>query len=515
MYNIKSLKCITILKELKEKPMSQLFINQKNQKKLNIVKELLTSNGATDIILKKKFSFTRSSFTRYINELEEDFSVVFQNKVSIKTDSQGVIVVLTPPDLTKKYIIGVLRHYYIESSPLYALIKALLTKKYDSVLQLSHDLNYSEPAVYKLLSNVQEILKPFGAQVDFSEVTNFSGNELGVRYFLYLMYLQIFGEIEHVPFPTRIPPEFIDISFLKKQLNITRELSHTQARKLEIISAITCYRLVFYNKELNIDEEFFKNILPLSNVKTSLNLSKYNVSEHILERESVFFQFFVRGLIFDIDTFSSREKIVERYKSSNLTINTDISSFLNSFKQDFQIQYSDENYVESYYLVLMTYLYIQYFSFEIDNTLSYPVYKRMEHFKQTRRYSQLLPIIKKQMDNLNFKGKLNSTQRDVLLLVFYTLYEINRITSPITLYINYSADISTALYIKNKLKQFFNPSLISFCEIPEQADIIISNRFEGKNFTHCTFYLENIFDEEAWQRLIMYLSESLIKSNHI
>ena len=32
----------------------------------------------------------------------------------------------------------------------------------------------------------------------------------------------------------------------------------------------------------------------------------------------------------------------------------------------------------------------------------------------------------------------------------------------------------------------------------------------GKHFS-----LENIFDEEAWQRLIMYLSESLIKSNHI
>lgn len=495
--------------------MSQLFINQKNNNKLSIIKELLTSGGMNDIILKNKLSFTRSSFTRYIHELKEDLSVVSQNKVSIETDSQGVIVVSAPLDLTKKNIIETLRHYYIESSPLYAVIKALLTKKYNSVLELSHDLNYSEPAIYKILNNVQEILQPFGAKVELSEVTNFSGNELGVRYFLYLMYWQFFGGVDSVPFPTTISQELIDVSFLKKQLGITQELSHTQDRKLELISAITCYRLAFYSKKADINDELFKNILPFSNSKVFINLSEYNIPEHVLERESVLFQFFIRGLIFDIDTFSNRAKIVEKYKSSNLPLNTEVSSFLDSFKQDLQIQYSDENYVESYYLVLMTYLYIQYFSFEVDDTLSYPVYKRMEHFKQTKRYSQLLPVIKKQINNLNFKGKINKTQKDVLLLVFYTLYEINRVATPISLYVNYSSDISTALYIKNKLKQFFNPSLISFCRIPEQADVIISNSFEGKNSTHCTFYLEDIFDEEAWKKLIIYLSESLIKSNRI
>ncbi len=65
-------------------------------------------------------------------------------------------------------------------------------------------------------------------------------------------------------------------------------------------------------------------------------------------------------------------------------------------------------------------------------------------------------------------------------------------------------------YIKKKLLRFFNPAIIIFCEDIDKANIVITSNILEINKTCSVFYLNNVFDDSLWKKIILCISHKSV-----
>ncbi|MFW8052728.1 helix-turn-helix domain-containing protein [Vagococcus fluvialis] len=301
--------------------MLEYFINPKEKQKLEISQVILLSiNGKSTEYLLNEFLIKKSTFQRYIKEIQNDLSNVFDSKVSLTITSKKKFKFILTSNITPDYIIPTLKKYYMEQSSLYIILSALIKKKYFSIAEIANDLNFSEPTVYKNFSIIRKLLSSFEADIDLNSESNFKGNELGIRYFLYLTYWHLFNVVNMNFFSNQFPSEFIDIDIIKKNLNIDKELSKTQKSKLIILSGIFSYRIAYFNKHITINNEFLKDIELFYDGHSILNTQKSNTPTSTLENESKIFSFIIRGIISEFDSYEEKKQIVGKFEVSDLPI---------------------------------------------------------------------------------------------------------------------------------------------------------------------------------------------------
>lgn len=320
--------------------MLDYFINQKEKQKLDIVQTILLSiDGRSTEYLIKEFQIKKSTFQRYIKEIQNDLTKVFENEVSLIITPQKNLNILLNGDLTPDYIVPILKKNYMEQSSLYTILSALINTEYSTITEIANDLNFSEPTIYKHFSKIRNLLAPFEVDIDLNSNSNFSGNELGIRYFLYLTYWHLFNVISNNPFSSKFPSEFIDINVIKKKLNINKNLSKTQESKLIFLSGISSYRITYFNKYITMNDEFSKDIELFYDEHSLYNKHVSNIPSSIIENESKLFSFLIRGIISDYDSYEEKKDIVLKFKASDLPMSKIISHFLDSFFDTFSITY--------------------------------------------------------------------------------------------------------------------------------------------------------------------------------
>lgn len=493
--------------------MISQFLNKKENHKINIFQYILfEKNYNNRKNLEEKFKLSTSTLRRYLQELSTDLNETFGDSVTIHNEPNKDITVELDPNLTSDQVISNLRSYYVKESSLYTLLKSLLKKKYNSISEISQELNFSDSTVYRLLLPIKKMLKTFGATLSFEQNNNFEGNELGVRYFLYITYWNLFHTLKESPFTQNFPKEFIDLDFLKKRLGIKNELSQSQITKLILISGIISYRIVYFKKRVEVSNEFLQDIQYFYKGTPSLNIEQFNVPLYVVEQESKIHSFLVRGLIFGLDTYEEKEKIVNKYQQSDRLIAKNVEYFLKMFAQYFSLSYTKSNYIESYYLLLMTYIYVKHIHFSVDEYLENPVNENISDYKNNKRYLKLLPTLKEFLNFLPFKLDISDSDIHSFTLLLYTIYEINSLPHPINIYVTHSSNIATPSLIKSGITKIFNNELILFCDFPHEADIIISNTFEGYHQTTNIFYFHNPSKKETWEDLFRFISQYIFNS---
>ncbi|MFK4935031.1 hypothetical protein [Lactococcus garvieae] len=91
--------------------------------------------------------------------------------------------------------------------------------------------------------------------------------------------------------------------------------------------------------------------------------------------------------------------------------------------------------------------------------------------------------------------------------MYKNIHKLNKITVYIDDY-NHDLDI---LYIKNKLQKFFSPQVILFCEKSEEANVFITKDLAPNYSLNNVFHLENIFDDNSWIKLLIFLIERIVR----
>ncbi|MFI3805649.1 helix-turn-helix domain-containing protein [Vagococcus fluvialis] len=490
--------------------MIKYFLNIKEQQKLELFQYLLLSrNGYTRNELVHLFNLNVTTLRRYLLEVEEDLTKVFDGTITLHLNDKGKINIES--EVSTGYATSTLKNYYIRQNSLYIILISLIKKPYSSVTELSMDLSVSEALVYKNLSKIKEMLDLFGAELTIEPNirSNFGGNELGVRYFLYLIYWNLYDTLEYQIFTDSFPKEFTDTDFLLNSLDIKKELSHAQMIKLKIMSGIISYRIVYFNKYIEINSDIIQDLQFLYKKIPNLNLKLYNVSSEILETESIFFSYLVKGLIYDVDSFLDKEMIVTNYLNSDLLIAEEIKQLLERLKEELGLIYSEQRYTETYYQTLLAFIYFKHIHFENDSLLTNPIQENINIHERNQKYQNMTTNFNRIADELSFYKNISPIDKERMNLFLSIIYEINSQVKPVTVYVMLTSDMTVVQLIKSRLLKIFNYESIKFCESPEEAEVIITDTFEGSNDGK-VFLFHSIHDEQTWKSLNEFISTILL-----
>lgn len=495
--------------------MIDYFVNTKEQQKLDLFQAILfSSNRVSSKELINTFEIKNETFRRHIKELQVDLYSLFNKKVILTDNDNKQFEIKFDDDLTLDYIITSLRINYMKNSSLYLLLAALIRKRYYSVSEIAYDLNFSEPTVYKGLAEIKELMLPFNVEFNWDGANNFKGDELGVRYFLYLTHWHLFNTLSEDLFSDKFPSEFKDISFLKSSLGLNTSMSKSQKDKLVMMSGIASYRIVFFKKYVPINSKLLNEIEFFYNGKYCLNIEQFNVSPEIIKNESMLFSFLARGLVSDLDSYEDKKIIVNKFLNSHLSIAKDVTFFLELFKNTFYLTFQEEEYINSYYILIFTFIYSKYFLFDIDNYLTVPISKNFENLEVDLKYQKLKPQFESFLKLIPFQKTLNNIQKETFIMLLYVIYLMNFQIKPVNLFITNTSNIVNPLTIKNTIKNIFNSNIFNFCSNINEADIIITSTYEGKFNSNNVFYFDNLYDNDSWKKLIHFLSNYLYDHNY-
>lgn len=494
--------------------MFTYLITPKDQKKIQLFQYLLFSkHGRTLHCIEKELLIKQYTIRRYIKEISHDIAEVFKENTITIENYNNRLNIIAKREFSNDYLLTTLQSFYIQNGPLSKILSYLTSNSANSIIDLAHSLNYSESTIYKMTADLFEMLKLFDVELDLNsnKQTKFKGDEFGIRYFLFLIILNLYYADKEDILRNQIPFEFTDSNFTEKALNFEGSLSYSKIKRLTLMIAIASYRLVYTKTTLSLPESFFQDSKFFYNDSISFNLESFNIDKNILEKESHILSVLSHLFITDAYSFEQKKIIVNDYLSSNLEISTRVKKFLTEFQNQFKITYSEASYIENFYLILLYILRINYFKLKNDSFLMHPITE--QHYKAPKdspNYNEISKILIELSEKLPLDFTLNQKQKVKTSYFLYLFYEINKANDPIKIYISH-IDVSISMLIKQSIKRLFTSDTIEICLEPDKADLLISNIYEGEG-NKPIFVLDNIYNNKSWIQLFKTITNmSLLK----
>lgn len=475
--------------------MDNLFITKKEQVRLEIFKFILFSNQRiTFLQLKKNFHLSQASCYRYISQLEEDINFCFQKKyhiqLQLRRDKSYTIVY--DENLNIHFYVNYLRLFYMQKNTKFRVLNCLMNKKYKSIDQLSYELNLSKSTIYKQITKINHLAKRFDIVVSCNyKLGNIRGEEKNVRLFYFLILWEI------------------NSTFMNKYM-YSKDLSVSQKNKLELFKDITVKRLS-ENKKIDINNCFIDDTRYL--LLQSLEFVEFFDEKKIIERERLFFSYIIRFIIPEINHYLEKESIVYKYKS-NTDMGKEISLFIYKFMVKFNVNFSEKNYIELYFIMIIYSIYFKYFDYNIlefymNNNYTSEYLTDEESLKILESISTFL-ISEYKFLNIDF-SKISISSKNTLIYTLFFFYSSSVKEREIHIYISYSKNLYTIPTIKSFISNIYGDK-VKFVQYIDLADIIISDTFEGIFKNKGFFYFNSEFNKETWKEMSEYINHYFTNS---
>lgn len=491
--------------------MMNYFVTKKEIIKVSILNTILTSKKR--VFLKDimhSFDVSKNTTFRYIAELEKDLANVFTDVcLVISKDNNYSISPNRVED--NAYLINKMKEYYIQNSSLFLTFKEVIqTDK--SIIQISNDLNFSPSTIYSKISTLNEVTKPFNVEINFFQDGRFKGEESSIRFFLYKMILFENKINKDNPFGAKMPISFLDLDNITTNLLSVRSLSSSQIMRLKMIQGITLYRMTIHNKFLTIHKNLAEDIVFFEENNFVLNNTNKLISNDILTYESNLFCFIIRATIYDIDTYEKKYDIVKKYQQSELKIARQTEQILNYFSTAANFNFTETGYIKSYYLLLINLICLKYVDFDLSILFKNNSELKDPYSFATSSFNNNEKIIKKILDDPHFIAnfpKVSPEKIAELSYILHFIYDINTQPLKTTIFIQFTENIHSGDLISHCLTSTFSSDSISIVHNPNEADIIISDTYEG-NISHAKrFHFENIYNQQQWKNLLQFITNSI------
>nr|OTO07833.1 hypothetical protein A5880_002103 [Enterococcus sp. 4G2_DIV0659] len=409
------------------------------------------------------------------------------------------------------YVIDYLRFYYITVSPEYTIFSAAADRNYSSLESLAQSVNLSPSYTYKTLTSLNKLLKPFNIKTAFgdeSKKTNIYGNELDIRFFLFFSYWSILKGL-FWPF-NRSPKHFKDLP-----VPISTMLSPSQQTRIRYFQNITYWRILYLQEKINIDSDFLTYLLILNNGNpTIFTLNFDNVlSTEELRTEEAYFGFLARFFISDIDTAEIKKQTAQLFIDSDLPLVSSCHTLLTKLQEKYTLLMSEDDFHFFFYHLMMALIYIQYIGIDYETLQEYE--ERLflldtdtEDFSRIGK--ELTEFTRSFLKNDSFfKRNLSDGLLNYLVNLLYYIVDSSTKIEPLTIFCQYSKNLYTVDEIKNGLLTIFGKKIIRFTKIITEADIVISDCYEGDIANDNFFYFDNPFDPNLWKQLSSFVNSRL------
>ncbi|MDT2813684.1 helix-turn-helix domain-containing protein [Vagococcus carniphilus] len=492
----------------------KFFVSNKEIMKIEILNEILTSNRR--IFLKdliRKFNVSKNSILRYTAELRDDLNILFED-IKLLYSEDGNYIITTKNSQDHAYLINKVQEYYIENSTLFQILKKILETDW-SITKISNSLNFSLSTVYAKIAQLNEFAEPYNIELNLHQNGRFKGNEFNIRYFIYRLVLFQNKTNKDNPFNPLISESFIDITNISNVLLNDKNLTSSEEMRLKMIQGISLHRLKRNHRFLEYDQAFLDDIIYFNVPEFCLFESSPIVSDEQRELESFVFCFFLRSTIFEIESNDKKASIVKKYQQSDLKIARETEFLLEQFSKYFNIIYTDDIYKESYYLLLINFIYFKHTSINLsvffENDTAIQNRQPSIPGSYTKKHAEIEQFLKTPVIK-NYFSEYSEDSLQQLSHILNYIYNVNKQPKKLKIFIQYSKNIHSVNLISQTLMDTFNQEYIEIIKNPAEADLIISDTYEGKKFESNHFYFDNTYDADQYSQLLQYVANIYFKS---
>lgn len=490
--------------------MEGLSLSNKNINKLSILKKLLFS--CTEIPLSafsNESNLSRSTVIRYIKSLNDDICTLFPEKsISITNSFRSDYYILQNTNqIDIDFIIDSVRKKYIYESNWYPVLLNLLNKRYCSANQLSFDSNVSLSNLYNIIKKINLSLEPFEVSIAFNHSQgNFIGNEISIRLAVYFLVWSIFrSEKDSRLFPS-IPENYFDIESLKKSLNIPSNSTRSTDTRLKIIQSISLNRTISSKLFVNLPNSFYTDIEPMCN-SNFLVSSKFEefVNPDIIAKEKQHIQLAIRYLLYDLVSYKDKAYVVAHYEDSSLKINQIVKGFIGNFKEYFNINISPTDYVELYYIILLTIINTKYINMDITE----PILRELP-IEEIRKMHPQNPKLEKKIsdfvENQAVLFQLDFKRRTIIQLFSWIMFLIKKY-EPLQICVQTSNNVYLCQAIIKTIKDFIPQDGFNFTNDSSKLDLLITDSYEGNFSSTKKYYFSDPIPSNTWTELITLINQ--------
>ncbi|MGX7150377.1 helix-turn-helix domain-containing protein [Enterococcus ureasiticus] len=387
----------------------------------------------------------------------------------------------------------------------------MLLNYFISVEALSQKINLSVAQTYKSLNTINKVLSDFDIKLIFTRDksrSNFQGLETNIRLFLFYYYWSVF---KGVVWPFRD-----SLAYLQDIDVPICNVSQSQKMRLKYYQTICAWRILYRNKLIDLDPDFLE-VIQLFNTIHPIKFSvDMNISGEALAQEESYFGFLCRLFIYNTDTTAQKLDIATAFIESDLPLSESCTFILDRVYAAYDIKPKREDYLFSYYALLIALTSITYLSIdnsewlENDQNLSnlgtdFADFPQIEI--ELSELAQQLFLEAPYLCELKSKGFFT-----YIVYLFYFFIDSSKKSQQLKICIQYSKNQITTAEMKKSLSSFFSSESIVFIDESEQSDILISDCYEKDYPNENFFYFDNPLDKNEWQSLLKYVSNKLYKT---
>lgn len=489
--------------------MNKKFMKKNEANKFELLKKLLYSKqglGIQEIITDSQES--KSTIYRYIKQLNEDLSLLF-TKTPIQIQQKNTTFYVVLPDLLNiAFVLDKVRLSYIYISSEILIFAAAANKNHASLESLAQSINLSPSYTYKSLNTINQQLSYFRVKIafgDFSRKSNVYGAEADIRFFLFYMY---WNTNKGIVWPFNKSPDY----FKQLPLPINTILAPSQHTRLRYHQNITYWRSLYLQEKISITEEFLSYLIILETENPTTFTIDFNntLTLEELKNEQVYFGFLSRFFISDIDTKKTKQKTAQRLINSQLALTKSCTDLLELIQVKYDLVMNSEEYLLYYYNLMIALLYVHYINVDYHSTL-----ENEDRLTFLDNDGQNFSKIEKEIDNLivqfsitdSFLKKItNKGLVTYMTNLLYCIIDSARNIEPLYIFCQYSKNF----YIGDKIKKYLLTTLgtrvIHFTSDIQQANLVISDSYEGDISNQDFFFFDDPFNSATWEALSLFVS---------
>lgn len=495
--------------------MHTLFLSTNKLKKLQLVQQLLVNKYIGIYSLSEEVQLSSSLTKRYISEINTDVQCMTNHELIVK-NKDNVYTLQSMFDQKHQTIYTDLQLLYLNDSLSFQLCKIVCGSTKIKLSEMCTLLSVSRAHAFRIIKELNAVLQHFNVKLELNKngYYVFAGEEISIRIFIFNFVNQC------IAFDEWIFPATSQLEIQAKLLTILNlPYPKYSKRQITLFAAVFQTRIKTRNYLPKLTDKYILSLLEKFQYFSELAVHDYLlhqnvINEKVIQTETLYLSFFARILLADSLPKDNVLLIGEKFlndKRSNYEL---LSNLGPSWSQRSILNFSSQQNC-----IFMYYCSIFYALTLLDMTLldiwflDLPENKKnvfLDTELQTRTINFFKSFIQKNATTDMYSFWLSSTSMTNFCSLLY-LTTIQSYSKQLTIYLYFTKSFNTKKFIYSFLKNNFNASLIKFVDSPNEASLIITDRFDyPKSNAQKSIVISDFFDKTQLNMLLQMINEYIL-----
>lgn len=494
--------------------LNRAFISNSETQKLQIFRIINNSQKITLDQIESRLILGPVKIKRYINDLNKDL-LLLSNRIEIKQTIHHEYYI-QKTKFSSVSIFSELAYNYSCHSPVFLLLKILVGSKDMTIPELSQYINVSNTHLYRIIKKANIFLSNYNIFVkrDKNNFLSFYGSELNIRIFSYSFISQcipnnvwIFSNLDkkHI---VQSSSSFIHDAHMKT----------SDSDKVFIIWQIMLSRISKKDFVPNIPENQLEMLKFYTSFSVNL-LNKHirfspNISNEIIYQEYLYLNFMFQVFLPESINSESKRRVSNATLASTNRGVLFIRELISKWKLNFNINLPEER--SNDLLTHIVLLFNTAIVFDI-NLLKVWQIDQEQLIKQSDKSSKELESISEfllkfaqdnQFDGLDLKY-FKKTQIPYIANALFLEYKLLQ-NKVVNICIETTIEYNIRTFVMNKIQLIYSSSTVTFVSKIDQADLVISDRYEEIDSSKNLIIIVDLLSKEEWKNILNQIQQLIV-----